>query len=879
MTLARGDRLGPYEISEAIGAGGMGEVFRARDTRLDRSVAIKVLPAHLAFSPELRERFDREARAISAVNHPNICTLYDVGRHDGTDYIVMELLDGETLAERIRKGPLPLEQVLRYGAQIAEGLDKAHRLGIVHRDLKPGNIMITRSGAKLLDFGLAKGVFRTISPDAPTEHQQRPLTAEGTIVGTFQYMAPEQLAGDDADTRTDIFALGTVLYEMATGRRAFEGKTKTSLIAAIVSADPPPLSQVQPLTPPALEHVIRRCLAKEPDERWQSAHDVAAELQWISTAPAAAAAAHTKRWTRRDLLLGAAAIVLLLAASIFAVLWSRERTLRPPRLVTSSLNAPAGWQYSIEAGLEISPDGTRLAFANGAAEEKARRLHIRDLATGQVTAIAGSEGVQSAFWSPDGRNVAFFAGGKLRRAAVSGGAAQTVCDAESPRGGTWSKDGTIVFTPVFRDGLFRVSSAGGEVTRVTRPDASRGETNHRWPHFLPDGKHVLFVAQRSEGGTKEDRSTIDVLSLESGARKEIVRANSSVFYSQGHILYWREGNLLAQRFDPGKLQTTGEPFVVAADATYNFSESLVASASEGGALVYVPESGSRSRALVWVDRTGRELSTVVDATPLFAPQLSTDGTRVAAGVADGGGDIWTFDVARGTRSRITTDAGQEYAPVWSPDDSKIAFASSEPPLNIWVIPSTGGRAEPVFAAENPIPRGWSRDGGILLEYLDSKLKWGIGIYWLKDRKFTPIIQTPDMDVVPVFSPDGQWIAFMSDQTGRFEVYVYSLATGQQWQISRGGGGFPRWSRDGTQIYFSTPNGSGLMAVPVTLQPKFAAEEPRLLFSMDLPIGDDTSFDVLNHDRFLLSKAPAESGRTAATFIQNWTLLKTERGSN
>ncbi len=872
VTLEKGARLGPYEILEPLGAGGMGEVFRARDTRLDRSVAIKVLPSHLAFSPQLRERFDREARAISAVNHPNICTLYDVGQHDGIDYIVMELLEGETLADRLRKGPLPLEQVLRYGAQIAEGLDKAHRLGIVHRDLKPGNVMITKSGAKLLDFGLAKGVQRNISPDAPTEHH-KPLTAEGTIVGTFQYMAPEQLSGDDADPRSDIFALGAVLYEMATARRAFDGKTKTSLIAAIVSSEPPPLSQVQPLTPAALEHVIRKCLAKDPEERWQSAHDIASELRWIAgSSGAALPASHASagRGIRRSFLLSAV-MTGFVAAVALALLWNHERSLRPSMLVTASINVPAGWEYSLDGGLAISPDGAYIAFANKAVEEKSRKLHIRNISTAAMTSIPGSEGAEGIFWSPDSRNVGFFAGGKLMRAALSGGGAQTICDAESPRGGTWSKDGTIVFTPVFRDGLFRVSSGGGEVKRVTQPDTRQGETNHRWPHFLPDGEHLLFLAQRGEGGIATDRSTIEVLSLKTGARKQIIRGNSSMFYSAGHILYWREQNLFAREFDTRKLEVRGDPFVVATDAAYSGNESVVASAAENGSLVYVVANTSRVTKLVWMDRTGRELVTVAEGA-LGMGMLSHDGGRVAVGIAEGTYDIWTFDTARKTRSRITNLAGGEYAPIWSPDDSRIAYASAELPLSVYVVPATGGKPQRLFSGENPIPRDWSRDDVMLIEYNDSKLKWGIGVYSIPERKFTSVVQTPANDGSPVFSPDGKWFAYMSDQTGRHEVYVHALATGQEWQISSDGGGFPQWSGDGGEIFYLTTGGR-MMNVEVKLSPEFSAAEPKPLFDTSVAAGEDLPFDVFGRDRFIVNKVLENSTRTTATLIQNWTLIK------
>ena len=858
---------------EPIGAGGMGEVFRARDSRLDRDVAVKVLPTHLALSPQLRERFDREARSISALNHPNICTLYDVGHQDGVDYIVMELLEGETLAERLSRGPLPFEQVLHHGAQIAEGLDRAHRLGIVHRDLKPGNIMITKTGAKLLDFGLAKTASPSpSSADAPTE-QQKPLTAEGTLLGTFQYMAPEQLEGEEADARTDIFALGAVLYEMATGRRAFNGKTRTSIIAAIVSSEPPPLSQVQPTTPPALEHVIRKCLAKERDDRWQSAHDIAANLRWLAASDSAAgpAAPYGRRKGKREVAVAVVAAVALIAATLLGVLWRRERTIRESVVVSSSINAPAGAEYATDGGIALSPDGTRLAFVNEAVEERSRRVHIRHLATGAVQSLAGSEGAQGVFWSPDGRNLGFFAGGKLKRTAASGGAAQTICAAESPRGGTWSQDGTIVFTPVFRDGLFSVPAAGGEPKRLTTPDPARGETNHRWPHFLPDGRHVLFLTQRAEGGSADDPSTIEVYSLDSGKRKRILPANSSAVYSQGNILYWREGNLLAQKFDAEKLHVSGEAFVVATDAEYDGNEQVLVSASAGN-LAYVVGGAAANTRLIWVDRSGRELGTLAEHSPFVAPALSPEGNLVAVGIAQSSQDIWALDINRKTRSRVTSAPGDEYGPVWSSDGSRVAYASNEAPLGVWTVPSTGGEGERLWQGENPIARGWSRDGLILIEFNDSKLKWGFGVFSVVDRQFRRLVQTPFMDVAPTFSPDGRWIAFMSDQSGRFEIYVMSLATKQQWQVSTDGGAFPRWARDGGEIYFLNAQ-QEMLSVSVELAPRFTAGNPETLFRVAVAGGEEPQYDVLDRNRFLINTPAADTKRETITLIQNWTRLR------
>ncbi|HUP66566.1 MAG TPA: protein kinase, partial [Thermoanaerobaculia bacterium] len=503
MTIEAGVRLGPYQIVEQIGEGGMGQVFRATDTRLDREVAIKVLPRDLALDEQFIQRFDREAKTISSLNHPNICVLHDVGEQDGHRFLVMELIDGESLADRLKKGPLPIAEAIRYGAQIAEALHRAHRQGIVHRDLKPGNVMITKSGAKLLDFGLAKAAGEergVIDGLASGLTEARPLTAEGTILGTFQYMAPEQLEGAPADARTDIFALGALLYEMATAKRAFEGSNKTSLIAAIVSAQPAPIAEVVPMTPPALDHVVRKCLEKDPDERWQSAHDVASELRWISEAgsqiglPAAAVRARRSQKVRITSL----AILGWVAAIAAFGLFYRERTttVSARDLFRSDLVLPSGQGIAgpVDGGMEISPDGTRLLLV-----QESDGVAIHDFRSGPRHVLDGTRGGTFPFWSPDGEWFAFFADGKLKKIRSSGGPVQILCDAAQGRGGSWSQKGIIVFAPEIFGPLMQVPDSGGTPAPATTTDAE--EWTHRNPRFLPDGDHFLFTAtSRADGG-------------------------------------------------------------------------------------------------------------------------------------------------------------------------------------------------------------------------------------------------------------------------------------------------------------------------------------------------------------------------------------------
>src|SRR5581483_8917413 len=534
-----GTRLGPYEAVSRIGAGGMGEVWKARDTRLDRTVAIKILSAEFAADAQLKIRFEREARTISQFEHPNICRLYDVG----DDYLVMELLDGESLADKLSKGALPLADVVKYGAQIADALDRAHRAGVVHRDLKPGNIIITRGGAKLLDFGLAKSVEIDVSADGATV--QKPLTARGTIVGTFQYMAPEQLEGEEADARTDIFSLGAVLYEMATGRRAFDGKTRTSLIAAIVKEQPRAIRELQPLVPAVLEHVIRRCLEKERDHRWQSAADIAEELRWIGETRDDAPA--SIRSPRRARAIAAAALLATAAAVIFAMLWVKGQDSKQPRFVSSVL-PPPGSMFNFEAGaMVLSPDGRYLVFPVRA-PDSISSLYVRDFRTGELRHLDGTNGVSHPFWSPDSKIVGYFAEGKLKTIDIGGGPPQFVAEAPEARGGTWSEKGTIVFAPRFREGLYSVPAQGGTPVELTR--LAKGEISHRWPMFLPDGEHIVFLVHRAEGGSLDDPSTIDVVSLSTKKHHELFRANSSISWSpSGYLLFWRDGSLMAQHFD------------------------------------------------------------------------------------------------------------------------------------------------------------------------------------------------------------------------------------------------------------------------------------------------------------------------------------------
>ena len=843
MKIEAGTRLGPYEIVSHVGAGGMGEVWRARDTRLERSVAIKVLPQEFAGNAHLKLRFEREAKAISQLNHPNICTLHDVGEEQGTNYLVMELLEGETLADRLAKGPMPLAEVLRYGIQIAEGLDRAHRAGIVHRDLKPGNIMITKSGAKLLDFGLAKSGAAVLSGESAQETPTvaKSLTQEGTIIGTFQYMAPEQLEGLPADARTDIFALGAVLYEMATGRRAFAGKTRTSLIAAIVSAQPPAITNVQPLAPVSLDHVVSTCLAKEPDGRWQSAHDVAQELRWIETNAATTATARVSpgRWI-------AAAALALIAAAILGGLYVRERN-RPADPVAFSIMPPRGLFIQ---GLQIAPDGKSVAFI-ATTDSGQATIFIRRL--GSVTPTKVVEGTslsmssQVIFWSPDGKWLGFFDNGRIMKVPAQGGAPETVCSAcvSYGDGATWSKSGTILFTPKFAEGLFRVPATGGTAVRVTSLDPKRRETIHGWPQFVDDGDRFVYLLRTFS----DEKNAIYASSLSSSTKTFLTNADSLVGVSKSWLVFVRDGAMYGQRFDTSKMRLTGEPRKIVDEAFYDEdSAHSFASVAANGALVYLPASNGEQKVQAgWYDRGGRLVEKLFDDVSVRGLWLSPDDTKIAMERFDskkGAFDIYVYDIARGIRSRLTGGLANHSQATWSTDGSRILFsADGDGMYDIYAQPDDGATPpQPVWkGGDDKHPHSISPDGRWLLALqYSAKTKNDLWLVPLDgSAKPSPLIVTDESESSAHFSPDGKWFVYGSSQSGRREVYVRAFPNGRSVQVSIDGGESASWSPDQSEIYFFTLAGD-VMAAPfraagATPQPGkpavlFHAPSPMLFFA-------------------------------------------------
>ncbi len=885
MAVSPGTKLGPYEVASPLGAGGMGEVYRARDTRLGRDVAIKVLPQHLSSNPEVRARFEREAKTISSLNHPHICTLFDVGREGDADFLVMELVEGETLAGRIARGALPTPELLRLGTQIADALDRAHRAGVVHRDLKPGNVMLTKAGAKLMDFGLARstglaapgsgsGISTAALTQSPTMAQ--PLTAEGTIVGTFQYMAPEQLEGKEAEARSDVWALGCMLYEMATGQRAFEGKSQASLIGSIMNSTPPPISSLSPLTPPALERLVRACMEKDPDERVQTAHDVRLQLQWIADAGSQAgvpAPVAARRRSRERLAWIAAISAAVVAAGALVIPRLGPRPA-PPQTMRFVVVAPtAAIIQNDPAVIAISPDGRLLVFA-ATDSSGTPALWVRPLASLDAHRLAGTDNATFPFWSPDSRNIGFFADGKLKKVPAEGGTADALCSASDGRGGSWSQEGVIVFAPVASGPIARVSDDGGEVETLFTPDSSRKETGLRWPEFLPDGKHFLFVGLPS----KEGNYDIYMGALGSRQRTRVLGSSAAPVYAPpGYLLFVRNGRLTAQRFDAGRLALEGKPQPLGeAPQLSNSAGAHAVSASANGILAH-PAAGLPNTKLVWLDRAGHEQG-VIPLPPgrWEGMSLSDDGhwLVVQRRSSPNEADLWMIEVARGVATRFTfIPSSETQNPVWSPDGKWVAYNSNRlGPLDIYRKSTAGGDEEALLQSSTLFKNvyQWTPDGGsIIYNQPDPETGWDIWRLPLDgDRKPVPIVRTRFNEYGGAVSPDGHWIAYFSAESGKLEVYVQSYPEpGHKYQVSTAGGQGSAWSKDGRHILFGSLDGNAMIA-DVETSPAFQVDRPRVL----LKVRQDQAGITATRDfsRFLMSVPAGEAAPPTITIELNWT---------
>jgi len=886
MPLVAHTRLGPYEIVAPLGAGGMGEVFRARDTRLDRTVAIKICTGRFT------ERFEREARAISSLNHPHICALYDIGREGTVEFLVMEYLEGESLEARLRKGPLPIEEALQIAIQIASALDAAHRRGMVHRDLKPGNVMLTRGGAKLLDFGLAKmnAAAGLSDTDVTQLAPHRPITVQGTILGTLQYMSPEQLEGKEADARSDIFSFGAMLYEMITGRKGFSGDSQASLIVAVMSVNPPPVSTIQPTVSPLLDRLVRRCLAKSPDDRWQNAGDLLSDLQWIAetgsgpVAPAPVAAKRRSRDRAMWLAAGVPAVLLLALAGWVAIHLRNEPA--PPAMVQFEIPVPDQLGFTVYQLPAVSPDGQRIAFTASASVITNSRLFVRPLnaATATEVPIPGSS-AGYPFWSPDSQQIAFHFGGTLQKVDPSGGPPVTICSNDcGGSGGTWSRDGVILFTN--RSGLlYRVSAAGGDA-KPLRP-LVQGETAQWWPEFLPDGKHYLYLSL----GKAPEQQGIYAASLDSNDRTFIVASNTQAAWLQsGHLLFTRASVLMAQPFDIGSLKLSGDPRPVADHielaTTLGQVPSATFAASPSGVVLWRHTKPTPPSSLQWFDRNGKKLATVGELADYSNPGLSPDDHKLAVCIRDpqtGTRDIWIFDLLRGGKTRLTFDPADDIDPIWSPDGTRIAFTSDRSgQRNIyWKLADGSGPEELLVggkeAQENV--EDWSRDGKYLIYNYPSGPHADLRVLPLVgDRKPVTYLDTAFYTSQSQFSPNGRWVAYYSNESAMKEVYVqgFSVDPSQprgKWQISTAGGELPRWRRDGKELFYHF--GTQYFAVDVkTDGPSFQAGVPKLLFEAHAvgSTGSGGSPYVVTSDgqRFLVLAATDEKAPSAPIdVVVNW----------
>jgi serine/threonine protein kinase len=895
FSLSVGSRLGPYEILGVLGAGGMGEVYKARDVRLERVVAVKVLRQELAGDADRRGRFEREARAIAALSHPHICVIHDVGREGRVDYLVMEHLEGETLAARLarREGPLPLDQVLRIAGEIADALDKAHRAGIVHRDLKPANIMLTRTGSKLLDFGLAKlhGPPVPISMSAidRATTTDGSATAEGTILGTVHYMAPEQLEGREADARSDVWALGVVIYEMATGIRPFEGSSVASVIGAILKDEPTLLSSRVTLIPEPLDRAVGTCMKKDPDDRWQSAADVRHLLTWaLERESSLAALAPATRRSSRSWVWPVVGVGLCLAAlAAIAPGWLAHLREPAPPVLRLSVSLPPGTRYSsppssvMAPQLAISPDGRLLVFV---AEEPRGRpgLWVRSLDAAEARLLNGTEDAIYPFWSPDSRSLGFFARGKLKVIEIAGGPPRTLSDAPlDSRGGSWGRDGTILFAPGATGVIYRVSAAGGAATPVTELDSSRQENGHRFPCLLPDGRHFLYTT-RSE---RPENWGISIASLDSPVGRPLVnRGESKVqFVEPGYILFVRGSTLMAQRFDLRQLTLVGDAVTVAESVGVTATSYAAFSASDTGRLVYGPRFDLRGE-LRWFDRAGTALDTVAPAAEYLDFDLAPNQRAVAASRLDSelnAADVWLLDLDRRISSRLTADRNNDASVVWSPDSSRVAFRSNRLGYtNVYEKRASGAAEEQLVltTGENIITSDWSADGHHIV-YTNTGVS-GFDIWaWatVPDSKPSRVVQTPLNAMHGRLSPDGRSIAYASDESGELQVYVQRFPpTGDKKQISPDGGSEPTWRHDGSELFYIATD-QRLMAVPIPGRNPFDARIPKALFETRVPITGNpyrTNYAVADGaQRFLVNTRITNSEAPIAVVLNWWSGLR------
>jgi Tol biopolymer transport system component len=897
MALAAGKRLGSYEVVAQIGAGGMGEVYRAHDTKLGRDVAIKVLPANFVNDPERLSRFQREARMLAALNHPNIATIYGLEQCGEVTCLVMELVSGETLAEKVSSGPLGMEEALKIAAQIAEALEAAHEKNIIHRDLKPANVKVTPEGkVKVLDFGLAKAFAGDAANEdignSPTLSMA--ATMQGTILGTAAYMSPEQARGKSVDKRTDMWAFGCVLYELLTGKQAFHGEDITEILAAVVRAEPD-WQALPPATPVKIRDVLRRCLQKDKTLRLRDAGDAHIEIHEALTAPPTPVASATpparRGWRERLAWTAAAAFALIAIALATALVLHAPKPSQPLQAIrlSAEIGADAGLYTGNGSSAILSPAGTRLAFLASGADQK-RRIYVRSLDQLRAAALSGTENARDPFFSPDGQFIGFFADGKLKKISVQGGAAVTLCDVPEDRGGSWGDDGTIVFTPDVRMPLAKVSSAGGTPQALTTLGTQAGEVTQRWPQMLPGSKAVLFTSS-AHGNNYED-AEIDVYSIASGQRKTVQRGGFYARYlPSGHVVYMHEGTLFAVPFDLQRLTVTGQPApILEGVAASSRTGGAQLSFSENGNLVYVAgPAGGQNVSIYWMDHEGK--FTPLRETPggYDNPAFSPDGKRLALEIFDGRRrDIWVYELERDIPTRLTFAGELNRYPVWTPDGQRLAYSSQEKGgvFNLWWIRADGaGDAQRLAESKNRQYAGSWRPDGRVLAFSQTNPDTSEDIMTLfiegdeksgwKPGESKPFVNSTFNEGQPAFSPDGRWLAYASNESGNYEVYVRPFpGPGGKWQLSTGGGLLPKWSHNGKELFYRTEDSKIIVVSYSASGDSFHADKPQLWSPgqfTDVGLGDYNFDPHPDGKRFAVLKAPSteQTAPNKVNFIFNF----------
>jgi eukaryotic-like serine/threonine-protein kinase len=862
MALSANQKLGPYEILAPVGEGGMGELYRARDTRLNRSVAIKVLPQAIAGDPERMLRFEQEARSIAALNHPNILSIYDVGVENGTSYLVMELLEGETLHQRLERGALPVRKAVEVGTQIAYGLAAAHERGIIHRDLKPENIFLTKDGhVKLLDFGLAKdqSAGNRASPDGATMTMR---TAPGMVLGTAPYMAPEQVRGEPLDHRADIFSFGAVLYEMLSGKRAFNGGSSVEIMNAILKTDPLEIDPTGVKTPPGLDRIVRHCLEKNPADRFQSARDLTFALGALTESGATTAVPVIGAAQKRNRWMLAVAAVALVAAGLIGYFAAKSGPV--PQRMDLAIATDGEVTH-----MALSPDGTMLAYVAPDESTSESLVHVQRVGSSEARHLDGSDGATYPFWSPDGKYVAFFANGKLKKMSISGGAPEVIAKVDSGRGGTWGKKNVIVYAPSMAGPLWKVNPDGTEAAPLTDKLISGNESSHRWPVFLPDGEHFVFWAGNFDHGP-DDRQTGIYFSSLAAKRKELVMpAQSSPGYGQGRLYYVDDKHsLVAVRMDENKAKLLDRPQVVATQVGRNPSTYWGSFAvADNGTVVYHLGSGATLSQLTWYNRGGQELAKVGEAAIMANPTLSPDAQRVTVDVADAKDrnvDVWIRDLPDHAFTRFTFDPAEETNGVWSHDGKTVAYRSAQSAGCVIRLKNANGLESehgvgPVRGRSDSMPNSWTRDdAGVVITQQSASSGSKLLLLTLADGKETPIVNGSGNQYGGQISPDGKWLAYASDESGDWEVYITPFpGTGGKLQVSRGGGTEPRWRRDGKEIFYLSPS-EQIMSVAVSGAGGLSTGMPAPLFQFHAraPVSstDIFSYDVTaDGQRFLVNQ--------------------------